>query len=147
MKKAVSKNGGKDVDTYIAKAAKPAQAMMKQLRTVIKSVAPNTTEKISYGIPFYEYKSPGYPGRLVYFAAFKNHVSIFAWGREVDKYPELKKYKTSKGTLRFPIGSKIPLTLVKKVVKARMREIDRDLAAKTKRPQSKPLFLAFFALQ
>lgn len=114
-----------DVDSYIAATPKPAQRMMKQLRAAIKSTAPNTTEKISYGIPFYEYKYPGYKGRLVYFAAFRNHVSIFAWGREVDKHKELKPYKTSKGTLQFPIGAKIPIRLIKTVVKARMKEIDR----------------------
>lgn len=134
MKK--SYNGGKDVDAYIARHPKPAQTMMKQLRTAIKSAAPTTTEKISYGIPFYEYKFPGYKGRLVYFGAFKNHVSIFAWGREVDRHKELKKYKTSKGTLQFPLGMKVPVAIVKKVVKARMKQIDQSVKnkASAKRP-------------
>src|SRR5438093_537281 len=120
----------KDVDSYIAAAPQPAQAMMKPLRAAIKSVAKETTEKISYGIPFYEYKYPGYKGRLVYFATFKDHVSIFAWGREVDKYPELKKYKMSKGTLQFPIGTRIPMSVVKKIVRARMKEIDKSAEKK-----------------
>lgn len=119
--------GGKDVDAYIAKAPKPAQVMMKKIRAAIKAAAPEASEKISYGIPFYEYKSPGYKGRLVYFGAFKTHVSIFAWGREVDKHPELKKYKTSKGTLQFPLGTTIPVAIVKKVTKARMKAIDAGL--------------------
>jgi len=123
----------KTVDSYIASFPKEVQTMMKQLRAAIKASANDVTEKISYGIPFYEYKYPGYKGRLVYFRAFKKHVSIFAWGREVDKYKELKKYKTSKGTLQFPIGTKIPVTLVKKVVRARMREIDRSLKSEVKK--------------
>jgi uncharacterized protein YdhG (YjbR/CyaY superfamily) len=112
------------VSAYIAATPPPARAMLEQLRAAIRAAAPMADERISYGIPFYEYRYPGVRGRLVYFAAFKNHVSIFAWGREVDRHPELKKYRTSKGTLQFPIGTKIPVTMVKKVVRARMREVD-----------------------
>lgn len=119
----------KNVSAYIAAAAPAARSMLRQLRAAIRSTAPKAVEKISYAIPFYEYKAPGYKGRLVYFAAFTRHVSIFAWGREVNKHPELKKYKTSTGTLQFPLGSKIPIALVKKVVRARMKEIDDNLAA------------------
>jgi uncharacterized protein YdhG (YjbR/CyaY superfamily) len=126
-----------NVDAYIAAFPKPAQAMMKQLRAAIKSTAHDVTEKISYGIPFYEYKYPGYKGRLVYFGGFKNHVSIFAWGREVDKYKELSQYKTSKGTIQFPLGVKIPVALVKKIVKLRMKQIDRSV--KKKAPVKRPL--------
>jgi uncharacterized protein YdhG (YjbR/CyaY superfamily) len=120
------------VSAYIAAAPKPAQLMMKQLRAEIRAVAPMVTEKISYGMPFFQYKKEGFLGRLVYFGAYKNHVSIFAWGREVDSFPELAKYKTSKGTLQFPLGTKIPVTLVRKVVKARMKALDalQDRAVK-----------------
>jgi uncharacterized protein YdhG (YjbR/CyaY superfamily) len=116
--------GGKDVDAYIARSAKAAQPMLKAIRAAIRTAAPKAVEKMSYGIPFYEYKHPGYRGRLTYFAAFKNHVSIFAWGREVDAFPELKKYKTSKGTIQFALGSKPPIGLIKRVVRARMKAID-----------------------
>jgi len=126
-RKSVGHYGGKNVSAYIAAAPPKARAMMRVLRKTIKAAAPKAKEKISYAIPFYEYKSPGYKGRLVYFAAFTKHVSIYAWGREVNKHPELKKYKTSTGTLQFPIGTKVPVTLVKKVVKARMKEIDASL--------------------
>ena len=124
-------HGGKDVDKYIAKSVKPAQVMMKKIRAAIRSAAPRAREKMSYGIPFYEYKSPGYKGRLAYFGAFKNHVSIFAWGREVDSLAALKKYKTSKGTIQFPLGSKVPVALVKKVIRTRMKVIDASVIAQT----------------
>jgi uncharacterized protein YdhG (YjbR/CyaY superfamily) len=118
------------VTQYIAAAPKEAQQMLKQLRVAIRSTAPQAKEKISYGIPFYEYKSPGYRGRLAYFAAFKNHVSVFAWGHLVDTIPGLKKYKASKSAIHFPLGTKIPVALVKRVVRARMREIDRVLGSR-----------------
>lgn len=130
--RAYGRRGGKTVDAYIARSAKPAKVMMKKIRAAIRSVAPTAREKISYGIPFYEYQNPGYKGRLAYFGAFKNHVSIFAWGREGDSFASLKKYKTSKGTIQFPLGTKVPIALVKKVVRARMKMIDAGLKAQKK---------------
>lgn len=108
----------KDVPSYIAAAPKPAQPMLKQLRAMVLAVAPQAEEKISYQMPYY-----GYFGRLVYFAAFRDHVSLFIWGPVVERHAkQLLKYKTSKGTLQFPFGEKLPLVLLKKLVKGRMVE-------------------------
>ncbi len=108
----------KDVDSYITAASKPAQVMMKQLRAAIISTAPKAEEKISYGMPYY-----GYKGRLIYFSAFKNHIGLYIMGGSRRTYTqEIKKYQTSMATLQFPIGSKVPVALVKKLVKAQMRE-------------------------
>ena len=66
-----------------------------------------------------------YAGRpLVYFAAFKKHCSFFPASYQVMEVfsEELKRYDVEKGTIRFPIGKPLPATLVKKIVKARMRE-------------------------
>jgi len=107
--------------------------MLKQLRAAIRTAAPKAREYVSYGIPFYEYRAPGYAGRLAYFAGFSKHVSVYAWGREVDRVPGLKKYKTSVGTIQFPVGTRIPVVLVQRAVRARMRTIDRSLAPRPKR--------------
>lgn len=119
----------KTVDAYIAAAPKPAQVMMKQIRAAIKSVAPKTNERISYAIPFYEYKSPGYKGRLAYFGAFKSHVSMFVVPEKISPalVKEVQQYKVAKSTLRFPIGTKVPVALIKKLIKLRMKEIDANL--------------------
>jgi uncharacterized protein YdhG (YjbR/CyaY superfamily) len=119
----------KTVDAYIAAAPKPAQAMMKQIRSAIKSVAPKTNERISYAIPFYEYKSPGYKGRLAYYGAFKSHVSMFVVPEKVSASlaKQLKRYRVAKSTLRFPLGTKVPVTLIKRLIKLRMKEIDANL--------------------
>lgn len=115
-----------DVDEYIAEASEPAQKMMKQIRAVIREVAPEADEKVSYRMPFYEYKFSGYKGRLAYFAAFKDHVSFFAIPGKVpaDLAREVEKYKAAKATLQFPLGSKVPIALLKKLVKLRKDEID-----------------------
>ena len=111
---------------YIASAAKPARDMMKQIRAAIRSAAPKAEESISYGMPFYAYRYPGYRGRLAYFGAFANHVSLFIVPRKVpaDIAAQLKRYKAAKATLQFPLGSKVPVGMIKKLVKLRMKEID-----------------------
>lgn len=106
------------VSAYIAAAPLPARKMLKELRAAIRSVAPQAEEKISYGIPYYHYL-----GRLTYFAAFKNHVSLYALGRGKAIYAkEVKKYQTSTATLRFPIGTPVPVALVRKLARYRVRE-------------------------
>jgi uncharacterized protein YdhG (YjbR/CyaY superfamily) len=107
-----------EVDAYIAAAPMPAQPILRQLREAIKAAAPNATERISYGMPSYEYH-----GRLVYFAAFKNHVGLYAVGQEHDTYTkELGGYLSGKSTARFPIGQPLPVALIRNVVKARVKE-------------------------
>jgi uncharacterized protein YdhG (YjbR/CyaY superfamily) len=111
--------GEQAVDAYIAAAPKTVQPMLRELRQAIRSAAPKAEEKISYGMPFYAYH-----GRLIYFGAHKNHVGMYPIiGREKDLYAkELKPYIVEKATLQFPIGSRLPITLVKKVVKARAKQ-------------------------
>jgi uncharacterized protein YdhG (YjbR/CyaY superfamily) len=111
--------GEQAVDAYIKAAPKTVQPMLRDLRQAIKAAAPKAEEKLSYGMPFYEYH-----GRLIYFAAHRNHVGMYPIiGRETDLYAkELKPYLAAKATLQFPIGKPLPITLVKKVVKQRARE-------------------------
>jgi uncharacterized protein YdhG (YjbR/CyaY superfamily) len=117
-----------DVDGYIAQAPEAAQAMMKQIRAAIKEAAPQAKEKISYKLPFYEYKFPGYKGRLAYFGAFKEHVSLFIVPRDVPPAiaQRLKPYKASKSAIHFPLGKKVPTDLIKDLVKLRRKEIDQS---------------------
>ena len=106
------------VDAYIAAAPVQAQPILRQLRDVIKAAAPKAEERISYGMPSYAHH-----GRLVYFAAFKNHVGLYAVGREHDSYAkELSGYLTVKSTARFPIGQPLPIASIRRVVQARVRE-------------------------
>ena len=92
--------------------------MLRQIRRVIRAAAPKAEERISYGIPFYEHH-----GRVVYFAGYKNHVGMYVIGRAKITYAkELKRYMTSQATVRFPIGHPLPVTLIRKLVKARVKE-------------------------
>ena len=101
--------------------------MLRQLRRVIRSCAPEATERLSYQMPYYAYF-----GRLVYFAAFKNHISLFVWGRPMKVYAkQVERYKASKATLQFPIGTKVPVELVKKLITMRVRDNEAAAASKS----------------
>lgn len=110
----------KNVDEYLASVPEPAQSTLRHVRAVIRSVVPKeTTESISYGIPMFKFN-----GMLVGYAAFKKHCSLFPTGSGVlDQFEkELKGYRTSNGTIQFPPDKPLPDTLVKKIVRARVKE-------------------------
>ncbi|HET7098991.1 MAG TPA: DUF1801 domain-containing protein [Patescibacteria group bacterium] len=107
----------KDVEEYIANAPEEVQGKLRELRQIIKSSAPKAEEKISYGMPYY-----GYKGRLVYFAYFKNHIGVYITPPIVaDFKDELKDYETHMATIRFPHDKKLPIVLIKKLIKARVK--------------------------
>lgn len=111
-------NGPRAVTAYIAAAAPAARPMLKQIRAVIRAAAPRAEEKLSYGMPYY-----GYHGRLVYFAGFRQHVSVFIPGRTLEAFAkETQPYRRGKATLRFPIGTRVPVGLIGRLVRARRRE-------------------------
>ena len=110
----------KTVDEYLARVPAPAASTLRHVRKVIQSVVPKeTTEVISYGIPMFKFH-----GMLVGYAAFKNHCSLFPTGSGVlDQFAkELEGHRTSKGTIQFPSDKPLPDSLIKKIVRARVRE-------------------------
>ena len=129
MKKVKSGATPQTVDDYLAALPEEARATLEKLRKTIKAVAPKATEVISYQMPMYKQH-----GMLVGFAAFNDHCSFFPGANPVATFKnELKAYKTSKGTIRFPIGKPLPAALVKKLVKARIAENERRAAEKEKK--------------
>jgi uncharacterized protein YdhG (YjbR/CyaY superfamily) len=108
--------GKQAVDAYIAAAPKKAQPRLRQLRKLIKDAAPKATERLSYGMPYYDYG-----GRLIYFSAFKSHIGVYPVG-EAAKHKELSTYMTGRGTYRFPLDEPMPLDLIRKLVEARVKK-------------------------
>ena len=107
----------KNVNEYIALAPKEVRGKLKELRAVIRKAAPKAEEKISYGMPFYEYGGSGYKGRLIYFATFKKHIGVFI-PFSLGKCPrELEKYRTAKSSFNFPLNKPFPFALIGKTVK------------------------------
>ena len=114
------------IDAYLAMVTPEARATLARLRTIIRSAAPKATEQISYGMPMFRHHR-----MLVAFAAFTNHCSLFPMSRKVmvKFQKELQPYETSAGTIRFPTNKGLPATLVRKIVKARVAEIEERLKA------------------
>ena len=119
MKKAAKGNvTPKGVDEYLAAVPEPARTTLNKIRATIRSVVPpEATEAISYGMPAIKYK-----GTLMWFAAFSKHCSLFPGnGSLIGEFQDdLKGYRTSKGTIQFPLDKPLPAALVKKLVKARI---------------------------
>ena len=109
-------NKPKTVDQYIARAPEEMQRTLEQLRALITKVAPKAEGRISYGMPFYEYK-----GRLVYFASMKGYIGLYIPPPVItDHEAELKGYTTTKSAIHLP-ADRLPVALVTKLIKARMR--------------------------
>ena len=115
----VTKTVVKTVDQYLAGFNGETQKRLEQLRQAIKKAAPAAEEMISYMMPAYKYL--GRP--LVYFAGYKNHIGFYATpnGHEAFK-KELSVYKQGKGSVQFPLDKPLPLSLVTKIVKFRVKQ-------------------------
>jgi uncharacterized protein YdhG (YjbR/CyaY superfamily) len=119
----------KTIDEYHALFPDEAVEMMEQLRSLIRETAPKAEEVISYNMPAFKQN-----GVLVYYAANKSHIGFYPTASPIVVFKEeLKKYKTSKGAIQFPIGEPIPKTLVRKIVKYRIQEDKEKALAKTKK--------------
>ena len=108
------------VEAYLARVPEPARTTLEKVRAAIRSAAPKeATEGISYGMPAFRYK-----GALVGYAAFKEHCSFFPMSAALldTMKNDLEGYRTSKGTLQFPMDKPLPAALVKKMVKARVAD-------------------------
>jgi uncharacterized protein YdhG (YjbR/CyaY superfamily) len=106
------------VDEYIAAFPKEVQQLLKQMRATVKTAAPNAEELISYGMPGYKYH-----GQLVFFAAFKNHIGFYATPAGHKAFEkQFSKYKQGKGSVQFPVNEPLPISLIIKIVKFRVKE-------------------------
>jgi uncharacterized protein YdhG (YjbR/CyaY superfamily) len=113
--------GMKHPRDYIASRPVNARRHLRQIRAAVRTVAPDAVEVISYGIPAFKLE-----GRvLVYYAAWKEHSSVYPMtaGIQQSFARQLKRYKTSKGTIRFPLDAPLPVAFVKRLVKARIAEL------------------------
>ena len=122
----MAKTGSQLVDLYIAGSPAKAQPKLKELRKLIQAAAPRAEEKISYGMPFYEYQ-----GRLVYFAGYKGHIGFYAAiPKDKSLAAKLKPYLAAKSTVHLPLEGPLPTALLTRVVKARVKENDAKAKAK-----------------
>ncbi len=114
------------IDSYIKAQPKAVQPLLKTMRQTIQSAAPQATEAIKYGMPTFVYH-----GNLVHFAAMKNHLGFYPAPSAISFFAqELSKYKTSKGAIQLPLDQALPLPLIKKITKFRMKENEAKIKNK-----------------
>ena len=107
------------IASYFAKFPETSQKRMQQIRTLIMEKAPEAQESISYGMP--AYKTNGKP--LIYFAAFKNHIGLYATPSGHTHFADaLSRYKQGKGSVQFPNEQPLPLDLIAEIIAFRVEE-------------------------
>jgi uncharacterized protein YdhG (YjbR/CyaY superfamily) len=104
------------VRAYFARAPKEARSKLNEMRKIIKSIAPKSSESISYGMPGYD------KGRIAWFASMKGYVGLYLRPPIIGEHTkELAKYKTTKSAIHFPLSEKLPAPLIKKLIRARIK--------------------------
>jgi uncharacterized protein YdhG (YjbR/CyaY superfamily) len=106
------------VEDYLTAIPEPSRKVFDKLRAAVRAVMPpDAVEVISYGIPAFRRQRV-----LVWFAAFANHCSLFPTAFIIESFAsELRGFTVSKGTVQFPLDKPLPVALVKKLVKARIK--------------------------
>ncbi|MBF7096275.1 iron chaperone [Alkalibacter mobilis] len=108
-----------EVDEYISNFPDEVQKRLTEIRNVILETAPYATERICMKIPTYDLNGKW----LVHFAGFKKHIGFYPQPEGIAAFKEkLIGYKTSKGTVQFPLNKPLPLDLIKEIVKYRVDE-------------------------
>ncbi len=107
-----------EIDAYIAGFPEPVQVLLRRMRNTIRKAAPAAVEKISYQIPTFALH-----GNLVHFAAFKNHIGFYPGASGIKTFQqELSAYVFAKGSVQFPLDKPLPVGLISKIVKFRVRQ-------------------------
>lgn len=117
-----------NIDEYISQFPPDVQKKLVEMRITIKTAAPDAEERISYGMPGYYQNGP-----VVYFGAFKDHISFFPAGSKELFKEQLAKYPGGKGTVQFSLSEPLPLELVSQITKARVEENLAKAALKKKK--------------
>ena len=127
---AISKTKFKTVDEYLSTFPVTTRAKLQELRKTIKKTAPKAEELISYNMPAFKLK-----GMLVYYAGYKGHIGFYPRASAIAAFKkELSAYEGAKGSVKFPIDEAIPLNLISRIVKYRVKEnLERPEAKTIKR--------------
>ena len=121
-------NNPKDIDEYIACFPEDIRVRLTQVRVTILKAAPQAEEVISYGMPAYKQQ-----GILVWFAAHKKHIGFYPKASAITEFKkELLTYKTSKGSVQFPLNEQLPIELVTKIVKYRLKDNEEKAQSRVK---------------
>jgi len=126
MKTTISKVN--DIDKYIAGFPEETQYQLDKIRATIIKAAPEAEEVISWRMPAYKLH-----GMLVFFAGYKNHIGFYPGSGGIEAFKkEISVYKNAKGSVQFPLGKKLPVQLITRIVKFRVKQNLEKAALKGK---------------
>ena len=110
------------VDEYIAGAPKQAQTKLREIRAILKKVAPNATEALKWGSPVFEEE------RILFaYTAYKSHLNFMPTHPALEPFKkELAEYKTGKDTIQFPYDEPLPKALIRKIAAYRAKQVREE---------------------
>lgn len=110
------------IDAYSAEFPEETQKLLQEVRSIIRELAPDAVETISYAMPTFDLN-----GRhVVHFAAFKQHIGFYPTASGIAAFQdELAGYKSSRGAVQFPLSQPLPVDLIRRIVTFRVEETRR----------------------
>ncbi len=107
-----------NVDEYHSKFPEQVQEQLQELRNLIKEEWPEVEERISYQMPAFKFKKA-----MIYYAAYHSHIGFYPGSSPIVYFKNLlTPYKTSKGAIQFKIDEPLPKSLIKKIMKYKLKE-------------------------
>ncbi|MBI5870312.1 MAG: DUF1801 domain-containing protein [Actinobacteria bacterium] len=114
-----NRSAAKSTDEYIRDFPPEVQKVLEEMRALIKALAPDATETISYAIPTFDLNGK----HLVHFAGFKKHIGFYPEPSAMEEFAEeLKTYKSGKGSVQFPLSQPLPKDLIRRIIEFRIKE-------------------------
>jgi uncharacterized protein YdhG (YjbR/CyaY superfamily) len=113
----------KSITEYINASPKAARKKLREMRASIRASAPGAKESLKWGMPAFSYERI-----LVTFAAFQHHIGFYPTPSAVRAFAkDLAKFVTAPGSIQFPLDKPLPLALIRKITKFRVREsVEKD---------------------
>jgi uncharacterized protein YdhG (YjbR/CyaY superfamily) len=106
------------IEIYFSAFPQQTKDLLELMRATIRAAAPEAQETISYGIPTFKLN-----GNLVHFAGYKHHIGFYPGAAGIANFKdEISQYKNAKGSVQFPLDQPLPIKLITKIVRFRVKE-------------------------
>jgi uncharacterized protein YdhG (YjbR/CyaY superfamily) len=123
-----------EIDAYVAALTEPARTRFATLRDLIRGLAPAATERMAYGLPTWHQGE-----NLIHLGAFAAHVGIYPGPAAIVEFASaLTAFKTSKGAIQVPHDGRLPIALVRRLVRWRLAQVAAKFGASAKTTKRAP---------
>lgn len=111
-----------NVDDYINAAPEPARKSLREIRSILKKVAPDAREELKWGKPVL------IENRILFsYSAYKTHLNFMPTGPALEPFrQELEEFTTGKDTIQFPYDKPLPEELIEKIAKYRIKDVKEN---------------------